>query len=605
MSYSVFEHSLPTATSKAPLAEVAAIFDANIARYDVPATISTYRGAKGLVMNFMASDPRFAGKVIRVGHELDQYFLVHLKNHMDFQPYSSSYRATVLSAVRGVLSYAVVNSFYGYKSFLDVVLDPTFRETAMRKSFSDTEFQQFDKALDEEIAFVENDLMAGYVPSGKGVPPEFIGTRLAPGWSDDENNLKWWFENKLGCKAFAHSKTMSDAQKKFYFAAKKHGGIRALFLRWGVIFGLDAFVIMPFMFKLVTWTGLNATPAQSLKSTDYIKSHPLTGKPCIYYWKQRGQGDTDLHEGLITAHLAKASEEKQDVMPLEEKQSSNIEDIWSRVLDITKSIRSQLTEGENDYLFIYMPTYGRAAGQVRNFLQPNKCMYDWCRYMVEKYDLRDDRGGLLEINISRLRPSLVSKLMSAGVDISVIQAILGHSDVITTMRYIDKHNFAPKARREIHKCLSNIRKNREDQIRKPRKIAVGKTNDPSIIFTTATALCLDVYNPPARVKKATGWVDGQACTNFNMCLRCSKVVILEEHLPRLFAMQRGYKFSLENGAGATTHRAILIQNLSVLDGILGENSDFSHSVLSKANQQSRNLEVYVDPFLVRGKYEQV
>lgn len=113
MRYSVFEHSLPLATSEAPLAEVAAIFDASIARYNVLATISTYRGAKGLVMNFIASDPRFAGKIIRVGHEFDQYFLVHLKNHMDFQPYSSSYRATVLSAVRGVLSYAVVNSFYG------------------------------------------------------------------------------------------------------------------------------------------------------------------------------------------------------------------------------------------------------------------------------------------------------------------------------------------------------------------------------------------------------------------------------------------------------------------------------------------------------------
>ncbi|MNH30996.1 hypothetical protein D3C79_913220 [compost metagenome] len=81
------------------------------------------------------------------------------------------------------------------------------------------------------------------------------------------------------------------------------------------------------------------------------------------------------------------------------------------------------------------------------------------------------------------------------------------------------------------------------------------------------------------------------------------MVILEEHLPRLFAMQRGYKFALENGAGATTHRAVLIQNLSVLDGILGENSDFSGEVLYVANQQSKNLEVYTDPFLVRGKYE--
>jgi len=103
MTYSVFEHSLPEATQENPMAEVAAIFDASIARYTAPATISTYRGAKGLVLNFLASDSRFAGEVIRVGHELDQYFLVHLKNHMDFQPYSSSYRATVLSAVRGVL----------------------------------------------------------------------------------------------------------------------------------------------------------------------------------------------------------------------------------------------------------------------------------------------------------------------------------------------------------------------------------------------------------------------------------------------------------------------------------------------------------------------
>jgi hypothetical protein len=197
----------------------------------------------------------------------------------------------------------------------------------------------------------------------------------------------------------------------------------------------------------------------------------------------------------------------------------------------------------------------------------------------------------------------VSRLLGAGVDVSVIQAILGHGDVVTTMRYIDKHNFAPKARREIYKCLSDIRKNREEQITNPKPIATQSSSDPAIIFTTATALCRDVYNPPARIKKAVGWIDGQSCTYFNMCLRCSKVVILEEHLPRLFAIQRGYKYALENGAGATTHRSVLMQNLSILDGILGDNSDFSQELLSSAEQQSLSMEVYMDPFLVRGKYE--
>jgi len=602
VSYSVFSHNLPKASVENPSAEVSAIFDASIARYTNPNTISTYSGAKGLVLNFLASDPRFAGKVIRVGHEFDQYFLVYLKNYLDYQPYSSSYRATVLSGVRGVLSYAVVNSFYGYRSFLDVILDPTSRETNMRNSFSENEFQSFDKALDQEIAYVESKLMSGYTPTGLGGAPEYVGGRLAPGWSDDENNMRWWFENELDCKAFVYSKTMSRAQKKFYSAARKYGGTRLLFLRWGVIMGLEGFVILPFLFKLVTWTGLNATPAQSLKTTDYIKSHPLTGKPCIYYWKGRGQGDTDLHEGLLTVPLVQTDSSRKDVMPLEEKQSSQIERVWDRILDITRPIRPEAT-GDDDYLFIYMPTYGPASGEVRNLLQSNRLMTDWCRYMVEKYELLDDRGKSLDINISRLRPSLVSRLLGAGVDISVIQAVLGHGDVITTMRYIDKHNFAPKARREIHKCLSDIRKNREDQLRHPKRIATQQSSDPAIIFTTATALCLDVYNPPVRVKKAVGWVDGQACTNFNMCLRCSKVVILEEHLPRLFAMQRGYKYSLENGAGATTHRAVLMQNLSVLEGILGDNSDFSQDILSKAERQSLSMEVYMDPFLVRGKYE--
>lgn len=602
MSYSVFNHNLPQATTESPMAEVSAIFDASIARRTARASILNYRVAKNLVLNFLTSDPRFAGKVIRVGYELDQYFLVHLKCYMDYQPYSSSYRATVLSVVRGVLSYAVVNSFYGYRGFLDVILDPVFRETNMRKSFSDSEFQSFDKALDEEIAYVESNLMNGYIPAGVGTAPEYIGGRFALGWSNDEDNMRWWFENKLDCKAFFYSKTMTRDQRKFHSAAKKHGGTRMLFLRWGVILGLDGFVIVPFLFKLVTWTGLNATPAQSLKTADFVKSHPLTGKPCIYYWKERGQGDTDLHEDLLTAHLAQADSERKDVMPLEEKQSGHIERIWKRILDITRPIRPEVTE-DNDYLFIYKPSHGPASGEVRNLLQSNRLMFDWCRYMAEKYELQDDNGEVLDIYISRLRPSLVSRLLGVGVDISVIQAILGHSDIITTMRYIDKHNFAPKARREIHKCLSDIRKNREDQIRQPRHIATEKSSELSIIYTTATALCLDVYNPPARVKKATGWVDGQACTNFNMCLRCSKVVILEEHLPRLFAMQRGYKNALENGAGATTHRAVLMQNLSVLDGILGENSDFSQAILSKADGQSVKTEVYMDPFLVRGKYE--
>jgi integrase/ribosomal protein S27AE len=602
MTLKVFTHDLPKGSVESPLIEVEAIFDACIAKYSNAFTISTYKGTKSLVLRFLESDPRFSGKVIRVGEELDEYFLVHFETYMDFQPYSSYYRATTLSVIRGVLSYAVTNSFYGFRKFLDIILDPATRETKSHSSYSEIEFQAFDSALDQELLYVEATLPAGYIPTGRGRPPKYNGSRFPPGWSDDEDNLRWWFENKLECKPFVYSKTMTLEQKKFHVSAQKHGGTRQLFLRWGVTMGLDGALLMPYLFKLVTWTGLNSTPAQSLKRDDYVRSHPLTGKPCLYYWKGRGQGDLELHEALLRPSDDKKVMGMQDVIPLESKQAGYIERIWSRVEKITEHIRPEPAPAE-DYLFIYMPTYGPAAGQVRNLLQENRLIYDWCGYMVKKYGLVDSKGHPLDMNIARLRPSLVSRLLGAGVDISVIQAILGHSNVVTTMRYIDRHNFAPSARQEIHKCLSDIRRNRESQLTNPKPIATEGRRDPALIFSTATALCVDVFDPPSKIKKAVGWQEGQACTYFNMCLRCSKVVILAEHLPRLFAMQRGYQQALEAGAGATTHRSVIMQNLNVLDGILGENSDFSEPVLANAQRQSISMEVYMDPFLVRGTYE--
>jgi integrase len=192
-------------------------------------------------------------------------------------------------------------------------------------------------------------------------------------------------------------------------------------------------------------------------------------------------------------------------------------------------------------------------------------------------------------------------MVKRGVDVHVIQSILGHRSVLTTLRYLDSYDFSPHARREVQKALEHIRANRREQEKAPKPVARERFEKGGVVFATGLALCKDVFDPPDNIRRATGIRRGAPCSLFNMCLRCPNVLILEDHLPSLFALRRQYLTALEQGLSATTHRTAVQQNLHVLNNLLdAEKSDWPEDVLLEAERRSEFVDTVADPVTIRG-----
>ncbi|NBU22168.1 hypothetical protein EBS43_12285 [bacterium] len=367
--------------------------------------------------------------------------------------------------------------------------------------------------------------------------------------------------------------------------------MRGLYQRWGVIPLIDEEVITPFLFRLVQITGLNSSVAMTLKVGDFCERHPLTDQPYIRYWKERARGEKELHLSLFDTKW----------MRLNSEQAREVSTLWKNLLDLTRRFRHQLDENKKELLFVYQSPSVKMMGKPHTLLNDSLTHMRWADRFVKKYKLCDDQGKPLRLTLARFRPSLVSRLVKKDVDLDVIQSILGHKSVIQTIRYIDSHDFAPEARAAVSKCLESIYSNHLEQKKENKPVATKEKIHEPVVFATAMALCKNVFSPPEQIKKGAGLAEGQACTNFNMCLRCSNVVIMKDHLPKLFALQESYLTALKNGLAQSTHKSAVIQTLSILDNLLDpKKSEFSEVELNWAKSLSEAEDPLVDTVAYRG-----
>lgn len=530
-----------------------------------------------------------------VNDEFDEYTLLRFKQYIDDLNISSSHAALILSVVRQVFETAIGNRWIELKSFIDFVLPTASRETDLRAPYTVAETAAILKALNEDIHRARK-VLRPYAKTGLGKAPNLKpngqgGMRREDGWWDSEDNMRWYFENELNCQAITKLHPGSKGHKNFLLKATDvHGGLHALYARWGVSAWIGQELIQPYIYKLVAETGLNPSVALALRVEDYYESHPLTKRPYIRYWKERGSGEGELHVGLIDS----------GVLTLDDQQAQNIKRIWEEVRELTDSFRHELPSVSRNLLFVYQSRAVRWAGQARSFLTDAGNSSYWAKDFVSRHKLLDVNGRPLSLNLSRFRPSLVSRMLKRGVDIYIIQSVLGHRSVMTTLRYIDSYDFNPVARKEVQKALEQIRENRQQQENVPKYVADNNLDIKDVIYTTGLAFCKNVFMPPENIRKAGGVDIGSPCTFFNMCLRCPNVLIMQEHLPQLFALRRQYLVAMDQGLSTTTHRAAIQQNLQILNSLLDfETSDWPNEVLAKAERQSEFIDSAVDPVAIR------
>ena len=409
-----------------------------------------------------------------------------------------------------------------------------------------------------------------------------------------EENLRWFFDHKLGgermsFKSLSSYESSSD-EALFYKAVRKYlsrnsaeaSRLVDLYELWGVSRDVYREELFPFYMRLLQVTGMNPVPALDLEIDSFEAAHPATLKPCLRYWKERSLGAKELHLDLFDS----------EITWLSSSQAKVVAEIFDQVKVLTESVRSRLPANHpfKNLLFIASGKPPKGYGKVKRLYESS---YEKIRTNFEdRYRdalIESETGEKISLVGTRFRASLVSEMVEAGVSIREIQLMLGHGSITTTLSYLDRMDFNRQARTKIEEKLRQIYDNswkfddRED-------FSAQEHYRGEIIFKTPLGGCANIFNPPDFIKNSSNY-DGGACSNFNKCLSCENVIITRSHLPDLFAMLRDYRSAWNNGSVASTpYGTVILENIDILESLLGDESEFEKSELKEAERLSRYID---------------
>jgi integrase len=547
---------LPLPTTDNPHAQLDWIFKDKSLLYSNQGSQENYLSALAFYKRFLShthnysaqleKDPRFF-----LAREWDVFALHKVKTWLDAtniageDGYLSSYTVLgTMSSLRQTMAHAYEHS-YIKKPVINVSMPGAVRETSSHTAYSLDEYEQIFRVLTPLIK-LSRDLVKPYVPTGKGTDPSKLrraglkrGDRLlGQGWNcwgegadhsivRQEDNLRWYFENVMRCVPLSASPRNIKHLQFFLTAARLSGGLKQLYYSWGVSYSIDGDVILPLVVELASETGLNVESVLSLKRDCFKEAHPLTGLPFMEYTKPRSGGQKELHTSLY-------NDRSQDVIGLKQRQSRIISNSIRTILELTEPLVSRAHKEDGEYLFLFEPRPGKSTRSVQRLNL--SAVTHWTNKMIKQHDLRADSGKQLSFNLSRFRPTKITELVTQGYDFFDIMAIAGHSSIITTLSYIDRLKSAGDFHCKIEKALTMIKKNKEEYDRHPLLVAITRRASPSkFIFKAPICHCKNPYDPPEVVRKSDNYHEGDACSNFNMCLTCDNVLVTEMNLPKLVA----------------------------------------------------------------------
>lgn len=630
----------PTFDEEGRYAQVDAIFMDKAKTFDTPSTQSNYLNGLSFYKKFLRdtdnydetleADPRFY-----LARQWGPIALANVKKYLDQTNIAgtddyltSSHVQGLISAIRQTMEHAFFHGIID-QPVLNVVVPQAVRETDIRTAYSSEEYDHIFDALRPDLRFIRSlvskddegrFIRKPYQKTGIGCDPRVVDRKgqnprkplIGQGWpcyheiggeiKPTLDNMRWYFENEMGCAPLPGTKENNKQHKGFFAAAANiHGGLHRVYREFGVQMFVDADIVLPMLTELIAETGLNVESALSLRR-DCLQNHPLTGLPILIYYKKRSGGEKELPIHVFDNHLA--PDEVEELMPLGQLQSQKIRNCIDRIGALTDHLVDRMPEGGRKYLFIYQSTGNNSFGKVMR-VDPTT-IDDWTDKLVAKHGLKGDDGKPLTFTLSRFRPTRITEMIKAGYDLLDIFVASGHRSMTTLMAYVDKLKTESAFQKTIDKALTTIKDNHRVFKLHPLPIASSADAQPGThVFKGPVCHCKHPYDPPEEVRKSKQWREGEACTYFNMCLRCDQVLITEANLPRLFQYRREILDSLNNGAEEIPRQGELYQkNLAILNHILradGEGAYFTQEQLDWARELAEDREYpALDSFTYHG-----
>lgn len=120
-----------------------------------------------------------------------------------------------------------------------------------------------------------------------------------------------------------------------------------------------------------------------------------------------------------------------------------------RLINITEPLRAEASDSVKDCLFVYRCPVGRHKGEI--VVPAQHTMYIWLRDFAVKNNIQDTNGEAYNLTAHRFRRTLGTDMLSKGIDLNVIQQVLGHAAPSVTKRF-----YADVKDRERAEAFKNI-----------------------------------------------------------------------------------------------------------------------------------------------------
>lgn len=605
-------YGLPEATAEHPFVQVEWIFEQRLSRVPSKSGKENYRYALGFYLRFLQESEPPVPFFLR--ERWDSLALVRFrtwlltKEQKDETQFGSHTVVGIMSSVRQVMTEAVVLDLAATQDIINISMPQAHRESDMHSVYSSDEVAGILEAVRKDLQYT-NAVIAGYCRTNIGRDPQVrpdAALRINPqkyadngyGWNC-EANMRWYFENCMGCRAMTRVEVAASNHRAFFVGALRyHGGYSALYKAWGVTPHVDRDILWPLIVQLSYLTGLNPYSLMELKA-ECLSEHPLTGTPVLRYVKLRSNGEKELLIDLLNENVPDGGQDIESVeMPLKREHALLVQRVIEKILRLTKPLREDpgFPERLHDLLFVYQSSGNNCNGEFQGV--PVWKMNQWCREIGERHNLRSSAGLPLTFTLVRFRPTRLTEMAAQGKDFFEIQHVAGHKSIKTTLTYIEQRTLDVVAEREVTSALERIWSNREEFSPPERQL---RRTIPIRAFKGLISNCKNVFDPPRSVQLAVDYVEGQACTRFNMCLLCKNVVIMKEHLPVLAHYRNQIRTATSNTGVDLPHVALYEKSLAILDQIFDpDTSEFSEEDLDEGVAAAEHLDVVIDPLVYVG-----
>lgn len=190
-----------------------------------------------------------------------------------------------------------------------------------------------------------------------------------------------------------------------------------------------------------------------------------------------------------------------------------------KLIEITALLRENADDSVRDYLFIYKCPMGRYKGKAA--IPTQHTMYIWLRDFAVKNNIRDTNGEPYNLTAHQFRRTLGTDMLSKGVDLNVIQQVLGHAAPSVTKRFYA--DVKDRERAEVFKnigIIGNIDLIEDSAFENPSEKEWFQENK-----NRGAVLCDGYCTKP--------FVNGEVCDRLlkrHKCYSCSRYITTPEYL---------------------------------------------------------------------------